>query len=224
MNPSSTTAMGAGNLAPGDTVGGNRPRRRVEATVGIALALTIVVAAWWMVGGSDFNSLGKGGVNSDLLPKVGEVAPDFATEDVFGRPVRLSDYRGRPVWLMFWGSWCPPCRAEMPDIVAAYGQLQPRGLVMLGVSVRESPLDAVAYAAKNDANFELLSDPDETDTGAGYPLYNVPTHLFIDADGVVRSLILSDMDMETALREGGALVAASPPVGSAVHLSPLRPT
>lgn len=184
-----------------------RPRRH-QALAGIAAATLIVIAAWFAVGGAKFDRLGKGGVNSSLLPKVGQIAPDFATFDVFGNPVRLSDFRGRPVWLMFWGSWCAPCRAEMPDIVNAYAKLKPDGLVLLGVSVRETPLDAAAYAGKNKANFLVLTDQDESDTGQAYPLYNVPTHIFIDAEGVIRSIVISDMDIETALRSGRGVLGS----------------
>lgn len=57
----------------------------------------------------------------------------------------------------------------------------------------------------------MLSDPDESDTGAAYPLDNVPTHLFIDAEGSVRSIIISDMSEEPALAHGGALVNGEAP-------------
>ncbi|MCD6032103.1 MAG: alkyl hydroperoxide reductase/Thiol specific antioxidant/Mal allergen, partial [Thermomicrobiales bacterium] len=90
---------------------------------------------------------------------------------------------------------------EFPDIQAAYEQLEPQGLRMLGVSLRETPLDAASYAARNGATFLVLSDPDERDTGAAYPIYNFPTHIFIDADGVIRSIVLEDMDTEQALAE-----------------------
>jgi hypothetical protein len=103
-----------------------RPGRR-EAIAGLTIAALIVAAAWWIGGRAGWESIGQGGINQRLLPKVGEPAPDFATEDVFGNPVRLSDYAGQPVWLMFWGSWCPPCRAEFPDIQAAYRQVKPQG-------------------------------------------------------------------------------------------------
>jgi peroxiredoxin len=160
----------------------------------------IIVAAALFVGSqSGWDSIGTGGVNQSLLPKVGEVAPDFETHDVFGNAVRLSQFRGQPVWLMFWGSWCPPCRAEFPDIQAAYAQLEPQGLRMLGVSLRETPVDAASYAARNGATFLVLSDPDERDTGAAYPIYNFPTHIFIGADGVIRAIILEDMDTDQAL-------------------------
>ena len=177
-----------------------------QAIIGLAVAAIIIVAALVIGTQSGWESIGTGGVNRSLLPKVGDVAPDFETEDVFGNPVRLSQFRGQPVWLMFWGSWCPPCRAEFPDIQAAYAQLEPRGLRMLGVSLRESPLDAAAYAGANGATFLVLSDPDERDTGSAYPIYNFPTHIFIDRDGIIRSIVLEDMDTEQALAEATRLL------------------
>lgn len=183
--------------------------RRTRIVLGLGVALAIVVGAWFVGGRSGFESIGRGGVNQRLLPKVGQPAPDFATKDVLGNPYRLSDFRGRPVWLMFWGSWCPPCRAEFPDVLSAYRQLKPEGLWLLGVSVRESPLEAAEYAAQNRADFLLLTDQYETDTGANYPLLNVPTHIFIDAEGIVRSIVLADMDEALALREGRAVLATT---------------
>ena len=179
------------------------------AIIGVTVAVVIIIAALAIGSQSGWESIGTGGVNRSLLPKVGDVAPDFETEDVFGNPVRLSQFRGQPVWLMFWGSWCPPCRAEFPDIQAAYAQLEPEGLRMLGVSLRESPLDAAAYAGANGATFLVLSDPDERDTGATYPIFNFPTHIFIDRDGVIRSIVLEDMDTEQAVAEATRLLDMS---------------
>ena len=187
---------------------GERPAgtaRLTQVGLGLGVALAILVGAWFVGGRSGLESVGRGGINQRLLPKVGAVAPDFETEDLLGNPVRLSQFRGQPVWLMFWGSWCPPCRAEFPDVQRAYEQLEPEGVRLLGVSVRESPLAAASYAAQNRATFLVLSDPDETDTGGAYPLYNVPTHIFIDADGVIRSIVLADMSEERALAEARAL-------------------
>ena len=183
--------------------------RRNQIIVGAVSLLLITLAAAFVGANSGWESIGTGGVNRTLLPKVGEPAPDFTTEDVFGNPVSLSQFRGQPVWLMFWGSWCPPCRAEFPDIQAAYAQLEPRGLRMLGVSLREAPIDAAAYAAANGATFLVLSDPDERDTGPAYPIFNFPTHIFIDRDGVIRSIVLEDMDTEQAVAEASRLLDSS---------------
>lgn len=185
--------------------------RRATLVIGLVVAVAIIAGAVLVTGAtSGWRTIGRGGINQELLPKVGQVAPDFVTEDVFGNPVQLSQFKGQPVWLMFWGSWCPPCRAEFPDIQAAYEQLEPRGLRMLGVSLRESPLDAASYAARNGATFLVLSDPDESDTGAHYPIYNFPTHIFIDSDGVIRSIVLEDMDTEQALAQASIVLEGSP--------------
>ena len=177
-----------------------------QAVVGLGIALFIVLAAWAMGGRAGWDSIGTGGINARLLPKVGERAPDFLTEDVSGNPVRLSDFKGQPVWLMFWGSWCPPCRAEFPDIQAAYETVGPKGINLLGVSVDEPASAAAAYAAQNGGTFLVLSDPDRADTGAAYPVYNFPTHMFIDGDGVVRSIVLKSMNRDTAIAEASRLL------------------
>jgi peroxiredoxin len=185
------------------------PARRTHVWIGLALALAIVVGAWLLAGRAGLETIGRGGINQSLLPKVGTDAPDFATEDLLGRTVRLSDFRGQPVWLMFWGSWCPPCRAEFPDIQRAYEQIEPEGIRLVGVSLRESPLDAALFAAQNKTTFLILTDPDEQDTRAAFPINNFPTHIFIDADGVIRAVILQDMSEEQALSEARALLASS---------------
>lgn len=182
--------------------------RRIQVIIAAAIAAAIILVALVTGSFSGWDSIGRGGINRTLLPKVGQVAPDFQTEDVFGNPVRLSQFRGQPVWLMFWGSWCPPCRAEFPDIQAAYAEVEPKGVRMLGVSLRETAIDAGAYAARNGATFLVLSDPDEADTGAGYPIFNFPTHIFIDSDGVIRSIVLEDMDKEQAVAEASRLLEA----------------
>jgi cytochrome c biogenesis protein CcmG/thiol:disulfide interchange protein DsbE len=197
-------SLTATTAASGETVS-RQPRTRT-ALIGLFVAAVIIAATIAIGARADWQTIGGAGVNSSLLPKVGEVAPDFATEDVYGTPVRLSQFRGQPLWLMFWGSWCPPCRAEFPDIQAAYAELEPQGLRMVGVSLRESAADAAAYAARNEATFLVLSDPDGTDTGAAYPIFNFPTHIFIDRDGVIRSIVLEDMDTEQAITEASRIL------------------
>jgi cytochrome c biogenesis protein CcmG, thiol:disulfide interchange protein DsbE len=172
------------------------PGQRGRVIAGLIMALVIVAGAWVIGGSQGFDQLGRGGVNSSLLPKVGDVAPDFATILSDGRIVRLSDFRGQPVWLNFWGSWCPPCRAEMPDMEAAYKELGPRGLVMLAVALDEPPAAAFDYAARNGATYLIASDPKRESTSAGYPIVNFPTHILIDRDGIVRQIVLAELDKD----------------------------
>ena len=198
--------MAASDPAINSTGAVDRKANRTTLLTGLIVAAAIIGAAVLIGSREGWDSIGAGGINRTLLPKVGSVAPDFVTEDVYGNPVRLSQFRGQPVWLMFWGSWCPPCRAEFPDIQAAYAQLAPRGLRMLGVSLRESPFDAATYASRNGATFLVLSDPDERDTGAAYPILNFPTHIFIDGDGIIRAVVLEDMDTQQAIDEANRLL------------------
>ena len=178
--------------------------------LGLGIAGALVVGAWFAVGRTGLETVGEGGVNRQLLPRVGEVAPDIeVTEVLTGGRLRLSDLRGRPVWLNFWGSWCGPCRAEMPELQAAWEELKPQGLVMLAISVRESPEQAWGYADRNNVTFPIFTDQYERDTGGAYPLYNVPTHVFIDAEGVIRGVVLADMDLETALENGRKAIAGA---------------
>ncbi|MFN8593001.1 MAG: TlpA disulfide reductase family protein [Thermomicrobiales bacterium] len=211
--------MGASSAAstpshPQTVTGGKPSSRARTGAIGLAVAVGIIVLVMVLGQRAGWNLIGTGGVNQSLLPKVGQVAPDFETEDVYGNPVKLSQFRGQPVWLMFWGSWCPPCRAEFPDIQAAYAELEPKGMRMLGVSLRETPLDAASYAARNGATFLVLSDPDERDTGSAYPIFNFPTHIFIDRDGVIRSIVLEDMSTDQAIAEASKILDTGDETGA----------
>lgn len=172
--------------------------------LGLLLAGSIVAAAWVIGDRQGFAAIGLGGVNQSLLPKVGSPAPDIATLLSDGRVVKLSAFLGQPVWLNFWGSWCPPCRSEMPDMEAAYQQLAPQGLVMLAISLDESSDTAFAYAARNGATYLVGTDPARTLTSAAYPIINFPTHILIDREGIIQSIILAELD--TAQFVSGAAV------------------
>ena len=175
------------------------------------VALSIIGGAWVVADRAGLSEVGGGGINAALLPAVGEPVPELVTYDVQGNLVRLSDLRGQPVWLNFWGSWCGPCRAEMPDLQRAYVELAPKGVVMLAVSLRETPQEAREYAALNGATFPILADPalfpaqqfpDVAATAERWEIRNFPTHLFIDTEGIVRAVVITPMDHATAVHYG----------------------
>lgn len=178
---------------------GTTSLRKKQAIAGLAVAAVILLVAWFVAGKAGLSDVGKGGINTSLLPKVGDQAPDFVAISPQGDIVHLSDYLGQPVWLNFWGSWCPPCRAEMPDIQTAYEELAPQGLTLLAVSLGDKPSEAVNFAKLNGATFTILLDPDRSLTSPTYPIYNFPTHIFIDREGIVRKIVLSEMDADQAV-------------------------
>jgi peroxiredoxin len=176
--------------------------------LGLLVALTLIVAAWFVGGRAGFDQIVQGGINSSRLPKIGDPAPDFVTVLSDGRVVQLSNFYGQPVWLNFWGSWCPPCRSEMPEMEAAYEDLAPRGLVMLAVSLDEPPEAAFTYVQRNGATYLVAADPKRTMTGAAYPISNFPTHILIDRDGIVRDVVLAELDKREFFEHAQTILAA----------------
>ncbi len=198
------------------TLAASEPPRRTTRIALVAMIAIVIVGSAWLVGERQgFGSIGQGGINANLVPNVGEPAPELLTFTADGSLVRLSDLRGQPVWLNFWGSWCPPCRAEMPELQAAYESLQPRGLVMLGISMREEPSVAMDYANRVGATFPILADPEYMSSlfpedqypdirklVETYKINNFPTHIFIDREGIVRAVVIQPMDYATAIQYG----------------------
>ena len=108
-------------------------------------AMLTVVLALLLVPGCDSAPASEEGNPATGRPVVGSLAPDFTLTDLDGNSVRLQDLRGQVVFLNFWATWCPPCRAEMPDIEALHRKYRDRGVVVLGVDLRESESGVRAY-------------------------------------------------------------------------------
>ena len=125
------------------------------------------------------------GVVGGVTPRIGELAPDFVLEATDGTSVSLADLRGRPVFVNFWATWCPPCRAEMPDISQVAEENRDSGMIVLGVNLQEDREPVVRYAQTLGLTFPLLLDR----CGAVATRYNVtglPTSYFIDREGRIR--------------------------------------
>jgi peroxiredoxin len=205
---STQAAMPDGTGATPDT----GPSRIQQLGIVLAVALLIIASGVWVARSQGASDIGRGGVNSSLLPKVGEPAPEFMTLYADGEVFRLSELRGEGIWLNFWGSWCPPCRSEMPEIQEAWEILDARGFKMIGIAMQEDPRDAVAYRNRVGATFPVAVDPNFLaavadpqafpelfDTARTWEIRNYPTHVFIDGDGIVQAVVLQQLDTETAI-------------------------
>lgn len=208
VSSSTSTTPNTGTSEPGQS-------RAQQIGIVLAVALVIVAAGVWVARSQGADNLGSGGVHSALLPSVGDPAPEYMTLYADGEVFQLSEMKGQPVWLNFWGSWCPPCRAEMPELQEAWETLEPRGLTMVGVSQQEDPRDAVAYADRVGATFPIAVDPNYLtsvadpeafpelfETATTWEVRNWPTHVFIDADGIVQAVVITQMDTECAVQYG----------------------
>jgi cytochrome c biogenesis protein CcmG/thiol:disulfide interchange protein DsbE len=115
---------------------------------------------------------------------IGSVAPDFALADLDGNPLRLSDFRGRPVIINFWASWCGPCVEEFPLLREAASRHADDGLVVIGIVWRDRSEAARDFMARNDATWAAAMDPGERVAG-DYGILGPPETHFIGRDGTI---------------------------------------
>ena len=126
-------------------------------------------------------------------PSVGDTAYDFSLVDLDGNTHTLSDFRGQPVIINFWATWCAPCRIEMPELQAAFERYEDDGLVILALDNDESP-DAVRsfFYDEMDLTFTPLLD-DGADVSELYSVFNFPSTYFVNAEGEITAIHLGPM-------------------------------
>ncbi|MEN1967229.1 redoxin domain-containing protein [Lentibacillus sp. N15] len=124
--------------------------------------------------------------NAKVGLEQGDAAPDFELQTLNGEKSRLSDYRGQRVLLNFWATWCPPCRAEIPDLEKFYKN---NDVVVLSVDLTEteSNLDEVKnFADEFDMTYPVLLD-EHSKVASVYGIQPIPTSYMIDSDGIIQN-------------------------------------
>lgn len=145
-------------------------------------------------------------VSSAPAPVAGAPAPDFTLKTLDGSEVGLSQFRGQPVLINFWASWCPPCRLEMPDLVRAYETHKAEGFVLLGVNLtfQDSLPDVQAFVDEFNMTFPVLLDEAGEVTENLYRLRGLPLSVFVNRDGVIARVHIGAMtasQIEEYIRE-----------------------
>ncbi len=123
----------------------------------------------------------------DLL-RAGVQAPDFTLNDITGNPVTLSSFRGRQVVLVFWASWCPDCRAEVPQLKALQAQADPEKVAFVSVSFDRTFEALQTYVAENYIPGVQLFDPagkKESKVADSFGVKWIPSLYLLDKDGKV---------------------------------------
>lgn len=142
-------------------------------------------------------------------PAIGALAPDFALKTSSGQTLRLSDLRGHVVVVNFFATWCPPCRRETPDLVAAEHKYARQGVIFLGVDDREKPNLVDVWAKSKGVRFPLVMDGDGA-VEEHYDVRAIPTTYVLDPSGVIRYRQLDQLETATLTGALDAVVAGRP--------------
>lgn len=140
------------------------------------------------------------GIILEGSPEPGGQAPDFALRDLDKQIVHLSDFRGKPVILNFFASWCVPCLTEMPLIQDAHLRSEEEGYVVLGVAVQDSRGALRSLSDSMGLTFPMVLDGDSS-VGIAYRILGPPATFFIDQDGEIISVVVGTIEEDTLERE-----------------------
>ncbi|WJH34233.1 redoxin domain-containing protein [Paenibacillus aurantius] len=159
--------------------------------VQISILVVVLVIGGLTMAGSVFKD--------DKLPRVGDKAPDFKLAGLDGQVHRLSDYKGKAVIVNFWGTFCEPCRKEMPDIQQQSKEWADSAVV-LGVNVMgESKVTVKSFIDQVKVDFPILLDPDDA-TRRKYGVADFPTTFFINPEGKIVQIVTGPLK-EQAIRQ-----------------------
>jgi peroxiredoxin len=149
----------------------------------IVLVVVALVVALMLVFG--FRLARHPSRGSDTAQAKNGTAPDFTLQSLDGKTVRLSDFRGKPVVLNFWATWCEPCKIEMPWFVDLQKQYGPAGLQFIGVAMDDASTKEIAqFAESMKVNYPILVGKDSVGDDYGGVQF-LPETFYIDRNGKV---------------------------------------
>ncbi|WEK55652.1 MAG: redoxin domain-containing protein [Candidatus Cohnella colombiensis] len=144
-------------------------------------------------------AIGNSLFTSSAALKKGDKPPSFRLADLNNEAHDWSQYEGKPVIINFWGTFCPPCRDEMPALQAQYEKWKSEGLELVGINLSEDRLMVKRFINLVGVDFPILLDNDRK-TEKRYGLKNYPTTLFVGRDGKIQDVViggpLSELQIE----------------------------
>lgn len=130
--------------------------------------------------------------------KVGDPAPDFTLPTTQGETVTLDSFRGQPVVLYFWASWCGTCTYDLPDIEKVTRQEVANDLVILTVNIGEEPQYVEQYVRETVPDYSFIAATDTTlETFRRYRILSFPSTFFVDPEGMIRDMRVGRLSERT---------------------------
>ncbi len=136
--------------------------------------------------------------NVEVGIEIGNRAPEFELANLDGKQVRLSDYRGKRVVVNVWATWCPPCKAEIPEMVKFYKEYSNHNIEILAVNMTNSEKkveDVKQFSEDYGINFPILLDR-QAEVASSYQAFTIPTTYILDKNGIIVDKIAGPMSYE----------------------------
>jgi thiol-disulfide isomerase/thioredoxin len=160
------------------------------AAVAVLFAVAVVLFVRGMYGVESVDEPSMVGVAA-----VGKALPDVRVRDLAGNAVSLRSFVGKPLWIDFFETWCPPCRAETPDIEQRYDADRSVGLIVIGVDIEEGPAQVAAFRKAFGTRYPMAID--DGAAVQAFEVQTIPMAVFVDASGIVRGIRIGQMDGPT---------------------------
>jgi peroxiredoxin len=164
----------------------------------VIVAVVILLVLITTFGSKILNKDSENRKQPETGPQIGLKAPDFTLKTLDGQTARLSDFRGKPVIINFWASWCPPCKKEIPEIQKFYEQSKGKVQILaINITFNDKLSDVQNILRANNAQFSVLLDENEQSSVAdAYQVDGIPASFFIDKNGVIREIHVGGMTLD----------------------------
>jgi len=129
-------------------------------------------------------------------PQIGRKAYMFKAQTFDGDPISLSQFRGRPIILNFWASWCISCKTEARILESAHQRFTPKGAVFIGIAINDTRKESLAFIRRYGKTYLLAPDGKTGDISLDYGVTAVPETFLIDKDGIIQNKVLGAVTME----------------------------
>jgi peroxiredoxin len=138
-------------------------------------------------------------------------APDLTLETMDGRQINLADQNGKVVLVNFWATWCAPCRKEIPDLINLYSEMKDEGLMIVGIAVDQEGAEVVEpYVQKQDINYPIVLDPDQSTEKHFDAMYGLPTTYVVNPEGKIVRRVLGVFPVEEMTPTLKNMLASAP--------------